>query len=92
MKIYEDARRHALTMFGILAMGVLFVIAVERIVGHSSIAFAVVAVALIIANRRSARYNCPRCGSNLFWHGWLPMPWPNSTCSKCELDLTQKDQ
>ena len=92
MKLYEDARRHALTMFGILAMGVLFVIGVESIIGHSSWAFAVVVVALIFVNRRALRYNCPRCGSNMFWRGVLPFPWPNRTCSKCGLDLSKPDQ
>lgn len=83
MSLYEQALRHALFMAGALLLSVLFVLAVDRLLGHSTIAFGVAIVALVLANARMLGFNCPNCGKNLFFHGIFVLPWPNRTCIKC---------
>ena len=88
MSVYRAARAHVQVMLLVTAMGALFVIAVDALMGHSTWAFAIVIVVLIALNTRIWRYDCPKCGSNLFMRGVLPLPWPNATCSECGTDLT----
>ena len=83
MSIYEGARRHAWFMAGALVLAILFVLTVEQFAGHSTIAFGIAIVGLMLANARMLRMNCPVCGKNLFFRGLLVVPWPNRTCSKC---------
>ena len=87
MSLYERARRHAVRMFVAVLFAVAFVIAVDRIYGHSTIAFAIAIVVLIWLNMPMLRFNCPRCGHNAFFWGFLILPWPRRSCSKCGLDL-----
>ncbi len=87
MIVYERAKRHAWMMWGVLVMGFFFVIGIESMIGHSDLAFAVAIFALIIANRRILTFRCSRCTSNLYFRGWLVLPWPNRRCSRCGLDL-----
>ena len=89
MTVYEAARRHALKMLVGVAIGFLFVIAVDQWIGHSSIAFAIVIFGLFMANIGILGFNCPTCGSNLFFRGPLMLPWPNKTCNRCGTDLTK---
>lgn len=89
MSIYHRARRHALKMLAGVAIGVVFIIAVDAWIGHSSVAFAIVIFGLFMANIGILGFNCPNCRSNLFYRGWLVLPWPNKTCSRCETDLTR---
>lgn len=70
-----------------LVLAIAFVLAVDRFYGHSTIAFALAILGLIAANTPMLRFNCPRCGKNLFFRGVLVVPWPNRTCGKCELEL-----
>ena len=91
MSVYEQAKRHAWMMLGIVVMGFVFIVGVDRMVGHSSLAFAVVVLALLIANRSVLGFNCPNCGSNLFFRRWLILPWPNRTCSNCGRELARND-
>ncbi len=89
MTVYERARRHAKFMAGSLVLAILFVIVVERFFGHSSIAFGVAIIGLVIANARMLSFNCPVCGKNLFFRGIFAVPWPNRTCGKCGTELAE---
>ena len=83
MSVYEAAKRHAWLMWGLLAIGTAFIIAMDQLVGHSDLAFAVVVFALLVSNMRILAFRCPNCGSNLFFRKYLVLPWPNRTCSRC---------
>lgn len=74
-------------MLGVLALAVLLVIVVDRIYGHSTLAFAAAIILLVIANAPMLRFNCPRCGKNAFFRGIIVVPWPNRICTRCGLDL-----
>lgn len=93
MRVYENARRHALFMFGALALAILFVLLSDRLFGHSAIAFGIAIVGLVAANARMLTYNCPNCGKNLFFRGIFVVPWPSRTCGKCgtKLDRPARD-
>lgn len=89
MNVYRLAIRHMqLMLFAVLAT-FLFVITIDRMVGHSTWAFAIAIVILIAANTRMRRFNCPQCGKNLFFRGVIVVPWPNRKCGKCGLELDQ---
>ncbi|NCP18734.1 MAG: hypothetical protein GW855_06205 [Erythrobacter sp.] len=91
MSVYERARRHALKMLLGVAIGVVFIIAVDLWIGHSSIAFAIVIFALFMANIGILGFNCPNCRKNLFFYrGVLMLPWPNKICGRCKTDLTKE--
>ena len=79
-------------MAGALVLAIAFVLSVERIQGHSTIAFAIAIVGLVLANARMLKFNCPTCGKNLFFRGPLVVPWPNRTCSKCGTELAGPSQ
>ncbi|KEO87415.1 hypothetical protein EH30_07225 [Erythrobacter sp. JL475] len=87
MSIYERARRHAWFMAWALVLAILFVLTIEQFAGHSTIAFGIAIVGLVLANARMLRMNCPACGKNLFFRGLLVVPWPNRTCGKCGSQL-----
>ncbi|MEO1730693.1 MAG: hypothetical protein AAFR64_08140 [Pseudomonadota bacterium] len=91
MSLYERARRHAWFMLGALLVSILFVAVIERYFGHSSVAFGVAIVGLVVANRQMLSHNCPNCGKNLFFRGIFVVPWPNRTCGRCGYDL-DKDE
>ena len=91
MGLYEQARNHALMMLGVVGIGFGFIAATDELVGHSDLAFAAVIFGLIVANTRILSFNCPRCGSNLFFRGVFALPWPNRICSRCGLDLGAAD-
>ena len=74
-------------MAGVLALAILFVMLVEQLFGHSSIAFGIAIIGLVFANARMLTFNCPTCGKNLFFRGVLVVPWPNKTCGKCRTQL-----
>ncbi len=74
-------------MLGVLALAVLLVVAVDRIYGHSSLAFAAAIMMLIFANAPMLRFNCGQCGKNAFFRGPFVIPWPNRICTRCGLDL-----
>lgn len=78
-------------MVGVLALAVLLVLGVDRVYGHSTIAFAAAIVMLIIANAPMLRFNCPTCGKNAFFRGPFAVPWPNRICSRCGTDLDGAD-
>lgn len=84
---YNRAKRHAWFMAGALGLAILFVITVEQFVGHSTIAFGIAIVGLVLANARMLSMNCPSCGKNLFFRGMIVVPWPNRECSKCGTQL-----
>lgn len=92
MTMYRLAVRHAQLMLFALLATFLFVITIDRMVGHSTWAFAVAIVVLIAANARMRHFNCPQCGKNLFFRGILVVPWPNKTCAKCGFDLDNPGQ
>lgn len=73
----------------LLIIAITFVMLIERIYGHSAIAFGIAAIGLVLANARMLGFNCPTCGKNLFFHGILVLPWPNRTCGKCGERLDQ---
>ena len=74
-------------MLGVVGFGVLLVITVDRLYGHSTIAFAAAILLLLIANAPMLRFNCPRCGKNAFFRGPFVIPWPNRICTRCGQDL-----
>ena len=74
-------------MMGVLALAVLLVLVVDRVSGHSTLAFAAAIVGLIIANAPMLRFNCARCGKNAFFRGVFVVPWPNRICTRCGEDL-----
>lgn len=89
MNVYQQARRHAWAMIGNVLFGCLFIVIVDRFFGHSTLAFAGVIVVLVVLNRRIMTFDCPRCGSNLFFRKYIMLPWPNRHCSRCGLDLAK---
>lgn len=91
MTVYEAARRHAWFMAGALVLAILFVLTVEQFVEHSTIAFAIAIVGLVLANVRMMGFNCPNCGKNLFFRGIFVVPWPNRVCGKCGTDLVKEE-
>lgn len=78
-------------MLGVVAFGVLMVLTVDRLYGHSTIAFAAAILLLLISNAPMLRFNCPRCGKNAFFRGPFVIPWPNRICTRCGLDLAEAD-
>ena len=89
MSLHARAVRHAWRMLGAVAFGVLLVVTVDRIWGHSTIAFAAAILLLLIANAPMLRFNCPRCAKNAFFRGPFVIPWPNRICTRCGLDLDE---
>ena len=89
MTLYARAARHAWRMLGAVAFGVLLVVTVDRLYGHSTLAFAAAILLLLIVNAPMLRFNCPRCGKNAFFRGIFVVPWPNRICTRCGLDLSQ---
>ena len=87
MTAYRAALAHVRLLLGITALGIAATILIEQWTGHSTIPFALTALALLLVNRRLARFACPRCGSNLFVRERIALPWPNKVCSRCGLDL-----
>jgi predicted RNA-binding Zn-ribbon protein involved in translation (DUF1610 family) len=79
-------------MSGALLIAILFVVAVDRLYGHSSLAFGLAIGGLVIANSRMLSFNCPDCGKNLFFRGLFVVPWPQRTCSKCGTKLDETTQ
>lgn len=78
-------------MLGVLALAITMVVLVDRLYGHSTLAFAGAIVMLVIANAPMLRFNCPACGTNLFFRGVLVVPWPNRNCSACGHDCSTVD-
>ena len=74
-------------MLGVVGFGVLLVVTVDRLYGHSNIAFAAAILLLLITNAPMLRFNCPRCGKNVFFRGRFAVFWPNRNCTRCGLDL-----
>ncbi|MDJ0644297.1 MAG: hypothetical protein QNJ15_15900 [Erythrobacter sp.] len=74
-------------MLAALILAVALVLTVDRLYGHSTIAFAAAILGLVIANAPMLRLNCPECGKNLFFRGVFVVPWPNRTCGKCGYEL-----
>jgi len=89
MTLYKAASRHAWWMLASLCAAIVFVGAVDRYYGHSTIAFAIAIIGLIAANRPMLGFNCPRCGKNAFFRGIFVVLWPNRRCTRCGLDLTE---
>lgn len=87
MSLYARAVRHAWRMAGVLALAVLMVLAVDRLYGHSTLAFAAAIVMLLAANAPMLDFDCPRCGKNAFFRGPFVVPWPNRMCTRCGEDL-----
>lgn len=78
-------------MAGVLALAILLVVAVDRFYGHSTIAFTLAIVMLLVANAPMVRFNCPQCGKNAFFRGPLVVFWPNRICRRCGHDLDRPD-
>ena len=70
-------------MLSVLVLAILLVAVVDRLYGHSSIAFAAAILLLVSANAPMLRFNCPHCGKNLFFRGIFVVPWPNRICTRC---------
>lgn len=75
-------------MLGVVSLGVLLVVTVDRVYGHSTIAFAAAILMLLVANAPMPRFNCHSCGKNAFFRGPFVIPWPNRRCTRCGLDLS----
>jgi ribosomal protein S27AE len=90
MSVYHRARRHALLMGWALLGTIGFVVASDLVFGHSVIAFTIAVAALVVLNLPILRFNCPRCGTNLFFRGVVLLPWPRRTCGKCGLALDRE--
>ncbi|WP_379921152.1 hypothetical protein [Erythrobacter sp. R86502] len=76
-------------MLGAVAFGVLLVVTVDQVWGHSTLAFAAAILLLLIANAPMLRFNCPTCGKNAFFRGIFVVPWPNRICKRCGRDLSE---
>jgi predicted RNA-binding Zn-ribbon protein involved in translation (DUF1610 family) len=87
MTIYRLAVRHAQLMLFATLAAFMFVITIDKWMGHSTWAFAVAVLMLIAFNARIRLFNCPYCGKNLFFRGAIIFPWPSKTCSQCGADL-----
>lgn len=87
MTIYRLAVRHAQLMLFATLAAFMFVITVDRWLGHSAWAFGVAVLMLIGFNVRIRLFNCPTCGKNLFFRGSIMVPWPNKSCGNCGTDL-----
>ncbi len=87
MTIYRLAVRHVQLMLFATLAAFMFVITVDKWMGHSTWAFAVAVLLLILVNVRIRYFNCPHCGKNLFFRGAFMVPWPNKTCGNCGADL-----
>lgn len=74
-------------MLAALAAAVLLVAMVDRLYGHSTLAFAVAIILLVITNAPMLRFNCPECGKNAFFRGIFVVPWPNRVCTRCGHNL-----
>lgn len=70
-----------------LALAVLLVVVVDRVYGHSTLAFAAAIIMLVIANGPMLGFNCPGCGKNAFFRGMFAVVWPNRVCTRCGHDL-----
>lgn len=70
-------------MVGALFVAILFVLVVDRFFGHSTLAFVIAIIGLVIANAQMLKLNCPNCGKNLFFRHIFVLPWPERVCSKC---------
>ncbi|MEL6529524.1 MAG: hypothetical protein AAGK01_10315 [Pseudomonadota bacterium] len=92
MTVYQKAVLHGWRMLTALLLSITVVLAVDQFYGHSTIAFALAIIGLVIANTPMMRLNCPQCGKNLFFRGMFVVPWPNRICGRCglELDSTPK--
>ena len=91
MSVYDRAKRHAWRMAFATVFAILFVLAVDQIYGHSIWAFAGAAIVLIWLNLPMLRFNCPRCGHNVFFRGFFLWFWPRKVCSKCGLVLEEAE-
>lgn len=89
MTLYRLAVRHAQLMLFATLAAFLFVVTIDKWLGHSTWAFAVAVLMLIMVNARIRHFNCPTCGKNLFFRGMLIVPWPSKTCGKCGTALDQ---
>jgi ribosomal protein S27AE len=87
LSLYARAAQHAWRMAGVLALAILLVAAADRFYGHSTLAFALAIVMLLVANAPMLRFNCPRCSKNAFFRGSFVIPWPNRICKRCGEDL-----
>ena len=87
MTLYARAVRHAWRMAGSLVLCLLLIATVDRLFGHSNLAFAAAIVLLFLVNRPILGFNCPKCGKNAFFRGRLAVFWPNRICSRCRHDL-----
>lgn len=74
-------------MMGALGLAIALVAVVDRLRGHSSLAFAAAILLLVVANAPMLRFNCPACGKNAFFRGIFAVPWPNRICARCGHDL-----
>ncbi|MEL7190184.1 MAG: hypothetical protein AAGK17_11575 [Pseudomonadota bacterium] len=83
MSVYQAAVRHAWWMAVSLVVAILFVLVIDRVWGHSSLAFAAAIIGLVAANARMLSFNCTQCGKNLFFRGVFVVLWPNRVCTKC---------
>lgn len=87
MTLYARAVRHAWRMLGVLALAIGLVLTVDRLYGHSTLAFVAAIGLLLVANAPMLRFNCPKCGKNAFFRGPLVVLWPNRICTRCGHDL-----
>jgi hypothetical protein len=77
-------------MLAMLALAVLLVVVVDRVYGHSTLAFAAAIILLVVANAPMLRLNCQHCGKNAFFRGVFVIPWPNRVCTRCAHDLDRQ--
>jgi hypothetical protein len=73
-------------MLGVLGLAIGLVVLVDRLYGHSTIAFAAAIILLVVTNAPMLRFNCPACGKNLFFRGIFVVLWPNRICTACGHD------
>jgi hypothetical protein len=91
MTLYSRALRHAWRMVGLLVLCLLLIATLDRLFGHSNLAFATAIVLLFLVNRPILGFNCPSCGKNAFFRGRLAVFWPNRICTCCGHDLDGHD-
>lgn len=91
--IYAKAQTHMIAMLVAAPVIVWGVPLLLMPIGLSFETVAAIIIPLMIAwllvgGVRSLLLACPRCGKSLFMRGFVSMPWPPKTCSRCGQDLT----
>ncbi len=93
ISIYAKARKRFLLMLLALPVIVWLIPVTLTSVGLGAeiallLSGLIVIAWFLVGAVQSFRLACPVCGRSLFLRGFVGVPWPAKTCSKCRSDLT----